>query len=183
MMLSVTLLSMLMIPLFSLRVIRCLLGSNNLSWLLNLNLAYETPWTGAKSGLLISLFEKLTLFCLASLITLVLLMWTLWDSISLLFLLDWCSYIIPIAKTASEKMGVLIHLMKFIFSEFGLYLYKYTIRSSVEYSCHVWTEALSCYLDMLNKLEKWVRRTVAPKLAASLKPWVIVKNWPSQIFL
>ena len=42
---------------------------------------------------------------------------------------------------------------------------------------------LSCYLDMLNKLEKWVRRTVAPKLAASLKPWVIVKNWPSQIFL
>ena len=41
---------------------------------------------------------------------------------------------------------------------------------------------LSCYLDMLNKLEKWVRRTVAPKLAASLKPWVIVKHWPSQIF-
>ena len=170
MMLSVILLSMLMIPLFSLRVIRCLLGSNNLSWLLNLNLAYETPWTGAKSGLLISLFEKLTLFCLASLITLVLLMWTLWDSISLLFLLDWCSYIIPIAKTASEKMGVLIHLMKFIFSEFGLYLYKYTIRSFVEYSCHVWAEGLSYYLDMLNKLEKWVHRTVGPKLAASFKP-------------
>ena len=138
MMLSVILLSMLIIPLFALRVIRCLLGSSNLSWLLNLNLTYETLWTGAKSGLLISMLEKLTLFCLASLITLVLLMWNWWDSISLLVLLDWCSYIIPIAKTTSEKMGVLIHLMKFIFSEFCLYLYKYTIRSSIKYSCQVW---------------------------------------------
>ena len=67
-------------------------------------------------------------------------------------------------------MGVLIHLMKFIFSEFGLYLYKYTIRSFVEYGCHVWAEGLSYYLAMLNQLEKWVHRTVGPKLAASFKP-------------
>ena len=58
MMLSVILLSMLMIPLFSLYVIRCLLCGNNWSWLLNLNLTYKTMSIGAGSGLLISMLEK-----------------------------------------------------------------------------------------------------------------------------
>ena len=43
-------------------------------WLLNLNLIYETLWTGAGSGLLKLMLEKLNFLCLTSLITLVPLM-------------------------------------------------------------------------------------------------------------
>ena len=50
MMLSVILLSILMIVLSILSVIRHLICSKNLNWLLNLNLIYETLWTsGFKS--------------------------------------------------------------------------------------------------------------------------------------
>ena len=41
--------------------------------------------------------------------------------------LDWGSYIISIAKTASKKIGALIHSMKFLSPEVTLYLYKSTI--------------------------------------------------------
>ena len=44
------------------------------SELLNLNLIYETLWTGARSGLLISMLGKLNWFRLTNLVTLVLLM-------------------------------------------------------------------------------------------------------------
>ena len=74
MMLSVILLSMLMILLSILSVIRHLICGNNLNWLLNLNLIYETRWTGVRSGLLISMLGKLSWFCLIGLITMVLLM-------------------------------------------------------------------------------------------------------------
>ena len=67
--------SMLMILFSVLSVIKHLICGNNLNWLLNLNLIYETLWTGAGSGLLISMLEKLNCFFLAGLITLVLLMW------------------------------------------------------------------------------------------------------------
>ena len=43
-------------------------------WLLNLNLIYETLWTGVRSGLLISMQRKLSWFCWTGLITMVLLM-------------------------------------------------------------------------------------------------------------
>ena len=54
--------------------IRHLVCGNNLNWLLNLNLIYETLWTGARSGLLISMLGILSWFRLTSLITIVLLM-------------------------------------------------------------------------------------------------------------
>ena len=73
-MLSVILLSMLMILLSILNVIRRLICGNNLNWLLNLNLIYETLWTGVRSGLLISILGKLNWFRLTGLITMVLLM-------------------------------------------------------------------------------------------------------------
>ena len=41
--------------------------------------------------------------------------------------LDWGSYIVCIAKTASKKIGALIHSMKFLSPEVVLYLYKSTI--------------------------------------------------------
>ena len=74
-MLSVILLSMLMILLFTLHVTRHLICGNNLNWLLNLNLIFETLWTGVRSGLLISMLGKLSWLCLTGLITMVLLMW------------------------------------------------------------------------------------------------------------
>ena len=74
MMLSVILLSILMILLSILSVIRYLLCGNNLNWPLNLNLIYETLWTGVKRGLLILMLGKPSWFHLTSLITMVLLM-------------------------------------------------------------------------------------------------------------
>ena len=52
--------------------------------------------------------------------------------------LDWGSYIISIAKTASKKIGALICSMKFPSPEVALYLYKSIIQPHMEY-CHVWT--------------------------------------------
>ena len=48
--------------LYSISVIRYLICGNNLNWLLNLNLIYETLWSGVRSGLLISMLEKLSSF-------------------------------------------------------------------------------------------------------------------------
>ena len=57
--------------------------------------------------------------------------------------LDWSSYIISIAKTASKKIGALIYSMKFLSPEVALYLYKSTIcGAGMEYCCHVWASAL-----------------------------------------
>ena len=74
MMLSVMLLSKLMILLSILSVIGHLICSNNLNWLLNLNLIYKTLWNGVRSSLLISMPGKLSWFLLTGLITMGLLM-------------------------------------------------------------------------------------------------------------
>ena len=74
MILSVILLSVLMILLFILSVTMHLIPGNNLNWLPNLNLIYKTLWTGARSGLSISMLRKLSWFHLTSLITIFLLM-------------------------------------------------------------------------------------------------------------
>ena len=51
-----------------LSVIRHLICGNNLNWLINLNLTYETLWNGVRSCLLISMLGKLSWFRLTSLI-------------------------------------------------------------------------------------------------------------------
>ena len=84
--------------------------------------------------------------------------------------LDPDSYIISIAKTASKKIRALIRSMKFLSPEVALYLYKSTIHPCMEYCCHVWAGAPSCYLELLDKLQKRVCRTVGPSLADSLEP-------------
>ena len=40
----------------------------------------------------------------------------------------------------------------------------------MEYCCHVLAGAPSCYLELLDKLQKPICRTVGPSLAASLEP-------------
>ena len=83
--------------------------------------------------------------------------------------LDWGSYIICIAKTASKKIGGLICSIKFLSPEVALYLYKSTIWVCMEYCCHVWAGAPSCYLELLDKLQKRICRTVGPSLSVSLE--------------
>ena len=82
--------------------------------------------------------------------------------------LDCCSYIISSAKTTSKKIGALICSMKFHSPEVALYHYKSTIWPCMEYFCHVWAGAPSCYLELLDKLQKQMCRTVGPCFAASL---------------
>ena len=95
------------------------------------------------------------------------------------FKLDWDSYIISIAKTASKKIRALIRSMKFLSPEVALYLYKSTIRPCMEYCCHVWAGAPSCYLELLDKLQKRICRTVGPSPAASLEPLAHCQNLAS----
>ena len=84
--------------------------------------------------------------------------------------LDWGTYIISIAKTSSKKIGTLISFMKFLSPEVALYLYKSTICPCMEYCFHVWVGAPSCYLELLDKVQKWICRTISLSLATSLEP-------------
>ena len=85
--------------------------------------------------------------------------------------LDWGSYFIFIAKTASKKIGALIHSTKFLSPEVALYPYKYTIRSSMKYCFDLWAGTPNCYLELLDKLQKRIFRTVV----TSLNPWLIIE--------
>ena len=182
MMLSVMLLSMLMVLLSILSVISYLVCGNNLNWLLNLNLIYETLLTGARSGLLISINAGKT--------QMVSIDWSnnigsiegkmdgsVLDkkpSFKMLRLtfpskLDWGSYITSIAKTAFKKIGALICSMKIFSPEVVLYLCKSTIPPCMEYCCHVWGGVPSCYSELFDKLQKRICRTVGPSLAATLE--------------
>ena len=46
----------------------------------------------------------------------------------------------------------------------------------MEYCCHVWVGAPSCYLELLDKLQKRLLRTFVSSLAASLEPLAHCQN-------
>ena len=92
------------------------------------------------------------------------------------------SYIVSIAKTASKKIGALVLSMKFLSPEVALYLYKSTIRPCMEYCCHVWAGAPSCYLELLDKLQKRICKAIGPSLAVSLEPLAHCRNVVSLSF-
>ena len=50
------------------------------------------------------------------------------------------------------------------------------MRPCVECCCHVWAGAPSCCLELLDKLQKRICRTVGPSLAASLEPLAHRRN-------
>ena len=59
--------------------------------------------------------------------------------------LDWGSYIVSIAKTASKKIGALIHSIKFLSPEVSSYLYKslfHTTMHGILLSCLGWCSSL-----------------------------------------
>ena len=53
--------------------------------------------------------------------------------------------------------------------------HKSTIHPCMEY-CHVWAGAPSCYLELLDKPQKRICRTVGPSVAASLEPLAHRRN-------
>ena len=53
----------------------------------------------------------------------------------------------------------------------------------MEYCCHVWACAPSCYLDLLDKLQKQIYRTVGPSLASLLEPLAQHQNVASTFSL
>ena len=57
-----------------------------------------------------------------------------------------------------------------------LYLYKSSIRSSMESCRYVWAVTTSCYLGLLDKLQKRICRADGPSLAASLEPLALRWN-------
>ena len=90
--------------------------------------------------------------------------------------LDWGSYIIAIAKSASKKIGALICSMKFFSPEVALYLYKSASHPSMENCCHFLAGAPSCSLELLDKLRKRIYRTAGPSIAASVEPLAHRRN-------
>ena len=188
MMLSVILLSMLMILLSILSVIRHLICGNTVNWLLNLNLV-TVDW--GKNWLIDFSSEKTQLVSFD---------WSnsntasihvkmdgsvLKDKLSFKILtltsskLHWGSYIISIAKTASKKIGALIRSMRFFSPEVALDLYKSTIYPFMKCYCQFMADAPSCHLELLDKLQKQIWRTVDPSLPASFEPLAHRRNLTS----
>ena len=124
--------------------------------------------------------EKLSRCHLTGLITLVLLIWK-WiglllkknypfKMLGLTFSpkLNWALTLSLVLNLPGAKFGDLIRSMKFLSPEFALNRYRSTIQPCMEYCCHVWAGAPTCYLQLLNKLRKRVGRNVGSLLAASL---------------
>ena len=85
--------------------------------------------------------------------------------------LGWGSKIISVAETASKKIGDLICSINFLSPEVAQYLCKSTMRPCMEYCCHVWSGAPSCYLELLDKRQKWIWRIVGPSQDCCCLSW------------
>ena len=128
-----------------------LICGNNCSWFLYLNWPTKTLLTEARSDLLILMLGKLkALFnwcyntgAIDMKIDGSMLLKSSFKMLRLTFTskLDWNSYIIYIAKTASKKIGALI----------ALYIYKSAILHGILLYC-----PYSCYLHFLPLLNPWL---------------------------
>ena len=70
--------------------------------------------------------------------------------------------------------------MKFLSFKVALYLFTSTIQPCIEYCYHAWAEPPTYYLDILDKLQKRVCKTVGASLAASPEPLACRRN--EQVF-
>ena len=181
-MLSVILLSMLMILLSILDMIRHLICGNNLNWLLNLILIYETLGWGRKWLVNFSA-RKTQLVSFDRLTTLLLLMWK-WIGLFLKknhcwicwgWLLDWGSYMISIAKTASEKLELWFVLWSFFL--LGLLCISINLPYRLAWNTVVMSEQVllvatwNCWRNYKNDYA-WL---LALHSLPLLNPWLIVK--------
>ena len=135
-------------------------------------------WLGQEADCWFQCWKNSTFFCLTGLITLVLLMWEWMDLFlrknHLLRCWDWLSLpnwfgaltLSLLLKLASRKLE-LVFLPRFL-----------CISINLSYG-HAWNTFVmeySYYLELLDKLQKWICRTVGPSLAASLEPLVHRRN-------
>ena len=72
----------------------------------------------------------------------------------------------PLLKLPPRKWSLEICFMEFLSLNVALYLYKSTIPS-IEYCYHICSHAPSCCLELLEKLQERVCRTVGSSLALS----------------
>ena len=57
-----------------------------------------------------------------------------------------------------------------------MYLYKSTIHPCIEYCCPVRAVAPSCYLELLDRLQKEICRTIVSSFTACLEPLAHLRN-------
>ena len=91
------------------------------------------------------------------------------------FKLDWGLHYLY-CYNCLQKYWSLDSFYEVSFSEVAPHLYKSTIHPCMEYCCHVCVGARSCYLELLDKLRKWIFSTISPSLATSLEPLVHHQN-------
>nr|CAI5858087.1 unnamed protein product [Callosobruchus analis] len=83
--------------------------------------------------------------------------------------MSWHGHMVSIAKTASQKLGVLFHCSKLYAPEQLLLLYKAQIRPSLEYCSHVWSCAPKHSLKLLDSTQnRAVRLIDTPNLTRDL---------------
>ena len=85
-----------------------------------------------------------------------------------LSLLNWIETV-TLSLLLKLPLRAFISSKKFLSIGVALYLYKSTMCLCMEYWCHVSAGAPSCYLELLDKLHKWICRSVCPSLATSLE--------------
>ena len=114
--------------------------------------------------------------CFTSLITLVLLMWK-WMDLFLRknHLLKCCGWLSLPNWIGAVTLSLLLKVAQkklepFFFSWGCSVTLLITIQPCIKYYCQVWASALSHYLEMLDKLQKRIYRTVGPSLVTSLEP-------------
>ena len=144
------------------------------TWIWSRHHGLVTWWTGARSGLLISMLQKLNWFRLTSLITLVLLIW-IWMGLFLRCrgwpsLVNWIEDLTLslLLKLPPRKLEPQLLLWNF----FLLRLLCISINLPYTHVWNtlavVWAGAPSCYLELRDKLQKQISRTAGSSRATSL---------------
>ena len=86
--------------------------------------------------------------------------------------LDCSSYIVSNARITWKKIGALIYSVKFLSSEVVFYLCETIIKPDMEYCCHIWAGVPSCFLNILDILQKKLCKKFGPLLGVYLESLV-----------
>ena len=93
--------------------------------------------------------------------------------------LDWGSYKISMAKTASRKLGALTRSMKFLSPEVALYLFKSIIRPCVESVAMSGLVLLAATWNCLITYKNGYVGLLVFHLLPLLMSWLIIKMQPA----
>ena len=99
-----------------------------------------------------------------------------WDWVSLLNWIGALTLSLLLKLPPRKLEPFLWTSMKFLSPEVAVYLYKSTIHPYIEYCCHVWAGAPSCYLELLDRLRKQICRAIVSSFAACLEPLAHRRN-------